>query len=167
MNLDEQKEKLSVKLDENKVKLEEKRAQVKLNRNERKLKLKEKYTDKKISDHIERAIRKIFKAEDDAEKNIDKVLDIVNSEIEANEKPIELILFKADNKLVEILLEAEFKMQKAKNGLIKDFEKDIKSVEEVVSMQEDISVFKAEIDDISNLLDERIDIEKETLNLKS
>ena len=32
MNLDEQKEKLSVKLDEKKVKLEEKRAQAKLNR---------------------------------------------------------------------------------------------------------------------------------------
>ena len=127
----------------------------------------EKYTDKKISAHIEKAIKKIYKAEEDAEKDIVKVLNNVDSEIEADEKPIELILFKADNKLVEILLETEFKMQKAKNELIKNFEKDIERVADLVSIEEDISVFKDEMDEVSNILDERIDIEKETLNLKS
>ena len=58
-------------------------------------------------------------------------------------------------------------MQKAKNELIKNFEKDIERVADLVSIEEDISVFKDEMDEVSNILDERIDIEKETLNLKS
>ena len=58
-------------------------------------------------------------------------------------------------------------MQKAKNELIKNFEKDIERVADLVSIEEDISVFKDEMDEVSDILDERIDIEKETLNLKS
>lgn len=161
------KEKLAVKVDESKVKLEEKKAQAKINHKERKLALKEKYTDKKISAHIEKALKIIEKAEQDAENDIVKLLDATDSEIEAGEKPIELILFKTENKLEEILLDAMLKMQKAKNELIKNFEKDIERVADLVSIEEDISVFKDEMDEVSNILDERIDIEKETLNLKS
>ena len=167
MVLDEQKEKLSVKLDEKKVKHEEKKAQAKINHEERKIALKAKYTDKKISAHVEKAIKIVYKANDDAEKDIIKLLDAVDSEIEADEKPIEFILFKAENKFAEILLTAEVKMQKAKNGLINNLEKDMEKVSELVTLEDDLSTFKDEMDEVSALLDERVEIEKETLNLKA
>ena len=74
MSLEETKEKLAVKRDEKKVELEEKKEQAKINRKERLLNLKEKYTDKKIADHIEKAMKIFAKAEDDAEKDIEKML---------------------------------------------------------------------------------------------
>lgn len=167
MVLDEQKEKLSVKLDEKKVKHEEKKAQAKINHEERKIGLKAKYTDKKISAHVEKAIKIVYKANDDAEKDIIKLLDAIDSEIEADEKPIEFILFKAENKFAEILLTAQVKMQKAKNGLINNLEKDMEKVSELVTLEDDLSTFKDEMDEVSTLLDERVEIEKETLNLKA
>lgn len=167
MVLDEQKEKLSVKLDEKKVKHEEKKAQAKINHEERKIALKAKYTDKKISAHVEKAIKIVYKANDDAEKDIIKLLDAIDSEIEADEKPIEFILFKAENKFAEILLTAQVKMQKAKNGLINNLEKDMEKVSELVTLEDDLSTFKDEMDEVSTLLDERVEIEKETLNLKA
>lgn len=167
MVLDEQKEKLSVKLDEKKVKHEEKKAQAKINHEERKIALKAKYTDKKISAHVEKAIKIVYKANDDAEKDIIKLLDAVDSEIEADEKPIEFILFKAENKFAEILLTAQVKMQKAKNGLINNLEKDMEKVSELVTLEDDLSAFKDEMDEVSALLDERVEIEKETLTLKA
>lgn len=167
MVLDEQKEKLSVKLDEKKVKHEEKKAQAKINHEERKIALKAKYTDKKISAHVEKAIKIVYKANDDAEKDIIKLLDAIDSEIEADEKPIEFILFKAENKFAEILLTAQVKMQKAKNGLINNLEKDMEKVSELVTLEDDLSTFKDEMDEVSALLDERVEIEKETLNLKA
>ena len=167
MSLNEQKEKISVKLDERKVKFEEKKAQDKINREERKLNRKEAHFDKKISSHIEKAIKKMYKAEDAADKDIIKLLDDADSEIEAGEKPIELILFKADNKLEEILLNTLLKLQKTKNELSKNLEKDMEKVMELASIEEDLSVFKDEMDEVSTLLDERIEIEKETLNIKS
>jgi hypothetical protein len=166
MNLDDTKEKLSVKIDEKKVKHEERKTQAKINREERKLTLKEKYTDKKISAHVEKAIKKIYKAEDDAADAIVKLIDAVDSEFEA-EKPFELIAFKADNKFAEIVLNAELTMQKAKNELIKNLEKDMQKVGELISLEEDLAVFKDEMDEVSTLLDERIEIEKQTLDLKS
>ena len=109
----------------------------------------------------------MYNAEDDADKDIIKLLDAADSEIEAGEKPIEFILFKADNKLEEILLNTLLKLQKIKNELIKNLEKDMEKVMELASIEEDLSVFKGEMDEVSTLLDERIEIEKETLNIKS
>lgn len=168
MSLNEQKEKISVKIDEKKVHLEERKTQAKINREERKLILKESYTDKKIASHIEKAIKKIYKAEDHADKDILKLLDAVDKEIaEDEEKPIEFILFKAENSLAEILLNTQLKMQKTKNKLIENLEKDMEKVAELVSLEEDLAVFKDEMDEVSAILDEKIDIEKETLKLKS
>ena len=167
MSFDEQKEKLSVKIDERKAKHEERKAKSKISHEERKLELKAKYTDKKITAHIDKAIKKIYKADDDAQKDIVKLLDAIDSEIEADEKPIEFILFKAENKFAEILLTAQVKMQKAKNGLINNLEKDMEKVSELVTLEDDLSTFKDEMDEVSALLDERVEIEKETLNLKA
>ena len=168
MSLEETKEKLAVKHDERKVKFEEKRAQAKINREERKLNLKEAYTDKKIESHIEKAIKKINKAEDDADKEVLKLLDAIDKEIaEDQEKPIEFILFKGKNKLEEILLDTQLKMQKAKNELIKNLEKDMGNVAELISIEEDLAAVKGEMDEVNALLDERIEIEKETLDIKA
>ena len=167
MNLDEQKEKLSVKIDEKKANHEKKKTQSKINREERKIQLKAKYTDKKINGHIEKAIKIIYKVNDDAEKDIIKLFEAIDSEIEADEKPVEFILFKAANKFEEILLKAELKMQKAKNDLIKNLEKDMGNVAELITLEEDLSIFKDEMDEVSALLDEKIEIEKETLKIKS
>ena len=168
MSLEETKEKLAVKHDERKVKFEEKKAQAKINREERKLNLKESYTDKKISGHIEKAIKKIYKAEDDADKDVLKLLDKIDKEIlEDEEKPIEFIIFKAGSKFEEILLNTQLKMLKAKNELIKNLEKDIGKVAELITLEEDLAVVKDEMDEVSALLDERVEIEKETLEIKA
>ena len=159
------KEKISVKLDEKKVKHQERKEQAKIKHKERNLELKAKYTDKKITAHIDKALKKIYEAEDDADKDIIRLLEDADAEIEAGEKPIELILFKADNKFAEILLNTQLKMQKAKNELIKNLEKDMEKVEDLITIESDIAVLKDEMDEVSTLLDERIDIEKETLNL--
>lgn len=168
MNFDEQKEKFSVKIDEQKAKLEEKKAQAKINHEERKLKMKASYADKKIEGHLEKAIKIIDKVEDDADKEITKLLDAVDKEIvEEDEKPIEFILFKATNNLEEILLKYELKMQKAKNDLIKNLEKDMERVMELASIEEDLEFLNEEMDEISDILDQKITIEKQTLSLKS
>ena len=168
MSFDEQKEKFSVKIDEQKAKLEEKKIQAKINHDERKLKMKESYADKKIQAHLEKTIKIIDKVEDDADKEITKLLDAVDKEIvEDDEKPIEFILFKATNNLEEILLKYELKMQKTKNDLIKNLEKDMERVIELASIEEDLTFLKEEMDEISDILDQKIAIEKQTLSLKS
>ena len=168
MNFDEQKEKLSVKIDEQKAKLEEKKIQAKINHDERKLKMKESYADKKIQAHLEKTIKIIEKVEDDADKEVAKLLDAVDKEIEEeDEKPIEFIIFKATNKLEEILLKYDLKMQKAKNDLIKNLEKDMERVIELASIEEDLEFLNEEMDEISDILDQKITIEKQTLSLKS
>ena len=129
--------------------------------------MKAKFTSKKIEAHIEKAIKKIYKVSDDADKDILKLLESVDAEIEADEKPIEFILYKAENLLEEILLNSGLKMQKARNELIKNLEKDMEKVSELITIEDDLQVFKDEMEEVSTLLDERIDIEKETLKIKS
>ena len=90
-----------------------------------------------------------------------------DEEIELDEKPVELVLFKTENKLEEILLNAELKMQKAKNELIKNFEKDMEDVMKLASIEDDLESFKDEMDEVSTLLSEKIDVEKEILALNS
>jgi hypothetical protein len=95
-------------------------------------------------------------------------LDAIDKEIaEDTEKPIEFILFKGKNKLEEILLNTQLKIQKAKNELIKNLEKDMGNVAELISIEEDLEDFKGEMDEVNALLDERIEIEKETLEIKA
>ena len=167
MSLDKQKEKLSLKIDERKAKFEEKKEQAKINRKEKELDRKAKRVDKKISSHIEKALNKVYKAEDEADEKIIILLDAVDNEIEEDEeKPIEFIVFKAQNKLEEILLETQLKIQKAKNELIKNLEKDMEKVAELVSIEEDIESYQAEMDEVLDLLDEKIKTEKETLEIE-
>ncbi len=106
--------------------------------------MKESYADKKIEGHLEKAIKIIDRVEDDA---VDKEI------VENDEKPIEFILFKATNKLEEILLKYELKMQKTKNDLIKNLEKDMERVMELASIEEDLTFLKEEMDEISDILD--------------
>ncbi|WP_303737352.1 hypothetical protein [Methanobrevibacter millerae] len=56
-------------------------------------------------------------------------------------------------------------MVKAKNELFKNLEKDMDNVAELISLEEDLAVVKDEMAEVSTLLDERIEIEKETLDL--
>lgn len=95
-------------------------------------------------------------------------MDEIDKEIEEDiDKPIEFILFKGKNKLEEIVLNAHLKIQKAKNELIKNLEKDMENVAELISIEEDLEDFKGEMDEVNALLDERIEIEKETLDIKA
>lgn len=64
-------------------------------------------------------------------------------------------------------MNTELKLQKAKNVLIKNLEKDMEKVSELITLEEDLEVFKDEMDEISTLLDERVEIEKETLKIKN
>ena len=45
--------------------------------------------------------------------------------------------------------------------------KDMEKVAELITIEEDLAVVKDEMDEVSALLDERIDIEKETLDIKA
>lgn len=74
---------------------------------------------------------------------------------------------KEKNKLEEILLNTQLKMQKAKNDLIKNLEKDMENVSELISIEEDLADVKGEMDEVNAFLDERIEIEKETLDIKA
>lgn len=76
-------------------------------------------------------------------------------------------LFKSENKFEKIILNTELKLQKAKNESIKNLEKDMEKVSELITLEEDLEVFKDEMDEISTLLDERVEIEKETLKIKN
>ncbi len=93
-------------------------------------------------------------------------MDEIDKEIADTDKPIEFILFKGKNKLEEILLNTQLKMQKAKNEL-KNLEKDMENVAELISIEEDLADVKGEMDEVNALLDERIEIEKETLDIKA
>lgn len=64
-------------------------------------------------------------------------------------------------------MNTELKLQKAKNESIKNLEKDMEKVSELITLEEDLEVFKDEMDEISTLLDERVEIEKETLKIKN
>ena len=43
----------------------------------------------------------------------------------------------------------------------------MEKVSELITLEEDLEVFKDEMDEISTLLDERVEIEKETLKIKN
>ena len=51
--------------------------------------------------------------------------------------------------------------------LIKNLEKDMENVAELISIEEDLAAVKGEMDEVNALLDERIEIEKETLDIKA
>ena len=51
-------------------------------------------------------------------------------------------------------------MQKAKNELIKNLEKDMEKVAELVSIEEDLAVVKDEMDEVSTLLDKESILKK-------
>ena len=48
-------------------------------------------------------------------------------------------------------MNTELKLQKAKNVLIKNLEKDMEKVSELITLEEDLEVFKDEMDEISTL----------------
>ena len=57
-------------------------------------------------------------------------------------------------------------MQKAKNELIKNLEKDIEKAIELATIEEDLSEVKEKMDLVVSTLEGKIEVEKEELNQK-
>ncbi|ADC47822.1 hypothetical protein mru_1972 [Methanobrevibacter ruminantium M1] len=76
---------------------------------------------------------------------------------------MELVIFKAENKLEEIFLNAQLKMQKAKNELIKNMEKDIEKAIELAAIEVETQIIKENIDIAVDALEETIEEEKADL----
>ena len=76
---------------------------------------------------------------------------------------MELVIFKAQNKLEEIFLEAQLKMQKAKNELIKNLEKDFEKAIELAAIEVETEVIKENMDIAIASLEDAIEQEKADL----
>lgn len=173
MDLEDKKQKLSKKLDETKIIAEEgklkfdaKKFDLKVKYKEKKLDLKKSVNEKMFIAHIENADYKINKALEDAGNEINNVLDSVDEEFAEAVKPLELILYKADNKFEEIFLNSQLKMQKAKNELITNLENDIDRAIELSNIEKDLDDVKDKIDTVVVTLEGKIQSDKEELKQK-
>ena len=86
--------------------------------------------------------------------------------IQKEEDPIELILFKADNLLEEILLRTQLRIQVAKNQLISNLSSDIDDINELADMEQNISEVKDKMDTVTVTLEGKVAAEKKELNEK-
>ena len=133
---------------------------------EKKLDLKKAVNEKMFIAHIENADYKINKALEDAGNEINNVLDGVDEEFAEAVKPLELILYKADNRFEEIFLNSQLKMQKAKNELITNLENDIDRAIELSNIEQDLDDVRDKIDTVVVTLEGKIQSDKEELKQK-
>ena len=80
--------------------------------------------------------------------------------ISEDENAADLIIFKANNYMEEILLRAQLKIQKEKNQLINNLEKDLEDAIEVAVLEESISNLKEKSAVVITTLRGKIDTEK-------
>lgn len=85
---------------------------------------------------------RIEDALDDADIAITILSSDVQVAIENNGEDADLILFKADNLLEEILLRTQLRIQMAKNELIANLQEDLDDTIETINIEESISELK-------------------------
>lgn len=160
------KDSAKIKREERILKANEKRNETRIKIKEKKLEIKESVLEKRTEKHINLAITKIDEALYDADLSIAILTSSVETEIEEEKYPIELILFRATNVLEEILLQAQLKIQVAKNDLILNLRDDLEDAIKIANIEEDIVDVKDKMDTVIGALEGKIETEKEELNEK-
>ncbi|RAP53528.1 MAG: hypothetical protein BZ138_00600 [Methanosphaera sp. rholeuAM270] len=123
-------------------------------------------SEKIITAQMNKAEKKVDKAIEEADKNICKLLENTDKEIESGDRPVDLILFKANNQFEEIRLEAELKMQKAKVELIKSLEKDVEKFEHLANIESNTSEVKDKICEEKCKIKDKIECRKSEIKEK-
>lgn len=108
---------------------------------------------------------RIEDALDDADIAITILSNDVQVAIENNGEDADLILFKADNLLEEILL-TQLRIQIAKNELIANLQEDLDDTIETINIEESISDLKDKTNTVITTLEGKIATEKEEFNKK-
>lgn len=164
--LTQTKEKMNIKREETILKANEKKTNAKIKLEEKILEKKQARNEKRIESHLTLADVKIDEAIDDAAIDIEFLAEEVDYEIAAGESSVDLILFKADNILQEILLRTELRIQMAKNELIANLENDLEDALELAVLEESISGLKEKSSVVITTLEGKIATEKEELEEK-
>ena len=171
------KESLSNKLDESKVKFNEEKAKTKesvsKNREETKNKINEKKLQKaidlnnrKFESHLNIADKRITRVLNDAEDSIDLLFAKVDAEVSEEDSDIGLIIFRAQNKVNEIILKRDYKLQIIINDLIDELIDDVaKAIELDDAVPEDFDA-QAKVDKAVADLQEKIGAKKEEFDKK-
>ena len=141
MSFEEKKEELTIKREEKILKANEKKANAKIKFEEKVLEKKKARNQQKIESHLALADARIEDALDDADIAITILSNDVQVAIENNGEDADLILFKADNLLEEILL-TQLRIQIAKNELIANLQEALDDTIETINIEESISELK-------------------------
>ena len=150
MSFEEKKDELNIKREEKILEVNEKKAR----------------NQQKIESHLALADARIEDAVDDADISITILSNDVQVAIENNGEDADLILFKADNILEEILLRTQLRIQIAKNELIANLQEDLDDTIETINIEESISELKDKTATTITALEGKIATEKEEFNKK-
>ena len=165
MSFEEKKDELNIKREEKILKANEKKANAKIKFEEKVLEKKKARNQQKIESHLALADARIEDALDDADMAITILSNDVQVAIENNGEDADLILFKADNLLEEILL-TQLRIQMAKNELIANLQEDLDDTIETINIEESISGLKDKTATTITTLEGKIATEKEEFNKK-
>lgn len=155
-----------INMEENILKANEKSSNAKIKFKEKILERKKSKNEKKLKAHIDEADASVDKALKDAESEIDMLLKEIKLEMENEEGPEDLILYKASNILEEISLRTRLKIQMAKNDLISNLQDDLEDGIEVAELEENIAELKEKTDHLIGTLEGKIATEREELKEK-
>ena len=141
MSFEEKKEEMNIKKEEKILATNQKKANAKIKFEEKVLEKKKARNQQKIESHLALADARIEDALDDADIAITILSNDVQVAIENNGEDADLILFKADNLLEEILL-TQLRIQIAKNELIANLQEALDDTIETINIEESISELK-------------------------
>ena len=166
MSFEEKKEEMNIKKEEKILATNQKKANAKIKFEEKVLEKKKARNQQKIESHLALADARIDDALDDADIAITILSNDVQVAIENDGKDADLILFKADNLLEEILLRTQLRIQMAKNELIANLQEDLDDTIETINIEESISGLKDKTATTITTLEGKIATEKEEFNQK-
>ena len=165
MSFEEKKEEMNIKKEEKILATNQKKANAKIKFEEKVLEKKKARNQQKIESHLALADARIEDALDDADIAITILSNDVQVAIENNGEDADLILFKADNLLEEILL-TQLRIQIAKNELIANLQEALDDTIETINIEESISELKDKTATTITTLEGKIAAEKEEFNKK-
>ena len=166
MSFEEKKEEMSIKKEEKILEVNQKKTNAKIKFEEKVLEQKKARNQRKIEAHLDLAEARVEDALDDADLAITILNNDVEIAIENNGEDSDLILFKAENILEEILLRTQLRIQIAKNELIANLQEDLDDTIETINIEESISELKDKTATTITTLEGKIAAEKEDFNKK-
>lgn len=166
MSFEEKKEELNIKKEEKILEMNQKKTNAKIKFEEKVLEEKKARNQRKIEAHLNLADARIEDALDDADLAISILNNDVEFAIENDEQDADLILFKAENILEEILLRTQLRIQIAKNELIANLQEDLDDTIEAINLEEIIADLKDKSATVVTTLQGKIATEKEEFNKK-